>query len=77
MMNSSIKQVYFDPNSSIICPTAKVNSDAKVSNQTIIRRSGNFKPPIWKHEYIQLLNREFKIGRIKIFKLVVFFVYLD
>ncbi|XP_022971751.1 terpene synthase 10-like [Cucurbita maxima] len=59
-INPSIKRVYFDQNSSIICPTAKVISDAKVSNQNITRRSGNYKPPIWKYEYIQALNSEFK-----------------
>ncbi|XP_023512338.1 terpene synthase 10-like [Cucurbita pepo subsp. pepo] len=60
VMTPSIKRVYFDQNSSFICPTAKVISDARISNQTIIRRSGNYKPPIWKHEYIQSLNSEFK-----------------
>ncbi|XP_022971750.1 terpene synthase 10-like [Cucurbita maxima] len=37
-----------------------MNSVARVSNQTIVRRSGNYKPPIWKHEYIESLNSEFK-----------------
>ncbi|XP_022928006.1 terpene synthase 10-like [Cucurbita moschata] len=60
MMNPSLKRVHFDQNSSFLCPAVKANSVARVSNQIIVRRSGNYKPPVWKHEYIQSLNSEFK-----------------
>ncbi|XP_022928010.1 myrcene synthase, chloroplastic-like [Cucurbita moschata] len=53
-MNHSITRFSF------ICPTDKVSSVARVSNQTIVRRSGNYKPSIWKHEYIESLSSQFK-----------------
>ncbi|KAL2460387.1 cineole-1 [Abeliophyllum distichum] len=35
----------------------------KPCNQTVIRRSGNYRPPIWEFDYIQSLNSEYMGGR--------------
>ncbi|KAL2476851.1 Tricyclene synthase [Forsythia ovata] len=35
----------------------------KPCNQTVIRRSGNYRPPKWEFDYIQSLNSEYTGGR--------------
>ncbi|KAL2477434.1 Tricyclene synthase [Forsythia ovata] len=35
----------------------------KPCNQTVIRRSGNYRPPMWEFAYIQSLNSEYTGGR--------------
>ena len=54
-------RVSSDLNPSFVPPTVKVNAYAKISNQTMVRRSGNYKPPVWKHEFIESLKSEFKV----------------
>ncbi|XP_022928103.1 terpene synthase 10-like [Cucurbita moschata] len=55
-----IKRVSFDLNCSFVSPALKVHGGVRMSSQTIVRRSGNYKPPIWKAEFIESLKSEFK-----------------
>ncbi|KAL2460390.1 Tricyclene synthase [Abeliophyllum distichum] len=44
-----------------VLPSSVIST--KPCNQTVIRRSGNYRPPIWEFDYIQSLNSEYMGGR--------------
>ena len=35
--------------------------DTKVYNTSVVRRSANYQPPIWKHEFVESLTSEFTV----------------
>ncbi|XP_038900858.1 terpene synthase 10-like isoform X2 [Benincasa hispida] len=49
------------PNFYVLCQMDKTSMVLirKVSHNFIVRRSANYRPPIWKHEFIQSLKSEF------------------
>ncbi|XP_038902678.1 terpene synthase 10-like [Benincasa hispida] len=53
------QQVSFNLNLPCVPRTINVINTTRMCNQTIIRRSGNYRLPIWKHEFIQSLRSEF------------------
>ncbi|CAK9316332.1 unnamed protein product [Citrullus colocynthis] len=66
--SSFIERVSFNLNPLCVSRTIKAIGAANMCKQTIVRRSGNYQPPIWKHEFIQALRSEF-VGEIYVGKL--------
>ena len=63
-----IERVSCNFNPSFIPRIVKVISKTtatRMCSQTIVRRSGNYQPPFWKHEFIQSLRSEFGVWMIK------------
>ncbi|XP_038902516.1 terpene synthase 10-like [Benincasa hispida] len=58
-MSCFIERVSFNLNPSYVPRTIKIIGAARMCDQTIIRRTGNYQPPIWKHEFIQSLRSKF------------------
>uniref|UniRef100_A0A9I9DTB3 Terpene synthase 10-like n=1 Tax=Cucumis melo TaxID=3656 RepID=A0A9I9DTB3_CUCME len=59
--SSVVERVYSFNHNSLFVPRVmnNVTSGARMCSQTIVRRSGNYQPPTWKHEFIQSLSSEF------------------
>lgn len=73
-MTHFTKQVSFSLEPSFVPRVVKAKGIATMSsNTTIVRRSANFHPSIWKNEFIQSLPSEFMVKMNEIIHLVVLF----
>ncbi|KAL0535851.1 hypothetical protein IC582_024777 [Cucumis melo] len=57
---TSTQNLPSSPNFYVLCQMDKPSMVIKkLSHNSVVRRSANYQPPIWKHEFIQSLKSEF------------------
>lgn len=59
---TSTQNLPSSPNFYVLCQMDKPSMVIKkLSHNSVVRRSANYQPPIWKHEFIQSLKSEFMV----------------